>query len=428
MQRRTFLAASACVAAAGGPLAYLFARREPPSSSLVPDPQSLLDLPPGFTYRVLSRTFDRMTDGHRTPASPDGMACFALPDGTWALLRNHELDRDPRDGAFGDQAPPEAYDRKAQGGVSRLVLDPKTLEVRSSNMVLAGTLRNCAGGPSPWGWLSCEESVEEGHGYVFACPSDATGLVRPEPLRCYGRFRHEAVAIDPRTHVAYLTEDERDGCLYRFVPDRFEPPFVGKLQALAVEGAPRYSTTDRMGADRQVRVRWVDLPDPDPPRGKLREIAQEAGAAVIQRGEGIWYHEGSVFFTCTTGGKAKLGQVFRLRIGGGELSLVRHEGGQGAGDELSLVTESSSNTELDCPDNITVAPWGELFVAEDGGGDQYIRAIDGEGRVRDVARNARSGGELAGVCFSPDGSTLFFNLQREGITVAVRGPWQSAAS
>src|SRR5690606_19070412 len=42
MQRRTFLAASACVAAAGGPLAYLFARREPPSSSLVPDPQSLL--------------------------------------------------------------------------------------------------------------------------------------------------------------------------------------------------------------------------------------------------------------------------------------------------------------------------------------------------------------------------------------------------
>jgi secreted PhoX family phosphatase len=35
----------------------------------------------------------------------------------------------------------------------------------------------------------------------------------------------------------------------------------------------------------------------------------------------------------------------------------------------------------------------------------------------------RDTGELAGVCFAPDGSTLFFNLQREGVTVAITGPW-----
>lgn len=421
MQRRAFLQASACAAAVGLPLAYVFAPREG-SSTLVPDPEGLLDLPPGFRYQILGRAFDPMSDGLRAPAAPDGMACFDAPDGSWVLMRNHELDRDPADGAFGGEAPEEAYDRRAQGGVSRLVLDPRTLALRSSNMVLAGTLRNCAGGPSPWGWLTCEETLEEGHGYVFACPIGAPRVVRSAPIRGYGRFRHEAVAIDPRTHVAYLTEDEGDGCLYRFVPRRYDEPFTGQLQALCVEEAPAYSTSERMAHDRSVRVTWVDVTDADPRDGTVRELARNAGAAVVRRGEGIWYHDGAVYFTSTNGGHAGLGQVFRLRLSPGDLALAS-TGRRGA-DELDLVAESGGNGELDGPDNITVAPWGDVFVAEDGGSDQFIRAVDAEGRVREVARNARSGGELAGVCFSPDGSTLFFNLQRDGYTVAVRGPWR----
>lgn len=411
--------AGACIGAAGLPLAYLFARRET-SSQLVPDPEGLLDLPPGFRYRVLGRAHDRLSDGLRAPEQPDGMACFAA-SGAWILMRNHELERDPAQGAFGGQAPEQAYDRKAQGGVSRLVLDPKTLTVQSSNMVLAGTLRNCAGGPSPWGWLSCEESVEEGHGYVFPCPTDATHVMRSEPIRGYGRFRHEAVAVDPRTHIAYLTEDEGDGCLYRFVPDRFDTPFVGKLQALCVEDAPGYSTSDHMARDRKVRVTWVDLPESDPRDGTLREIARSAGAAIVRRGEGIWYHDGAVYFTSTSGGHAGRGQVFRLRLSPGELALASR--GKPSTDDLELLAEAGADRALDGPDNVTVAPWGDVFVAEDGGVDQFIRAIDAEGRVYDVARNAKSRGELAGVCFSPDGSTLFFNLQWDGMTVAVRGPW-----
>lgn len=430
MQRRTFFQASAAAAAVGGPLAYLFAGREPVSRTLIPDANNLLDLPPGFSYQVIGRSGDRMSDGWRAPAVPDGMACFAGSDGSWVLMRNHEVDRDPREGAFGGPAPRGlAYDPLAQGGVSRLVLDPETLVVRSSNMVLAGTLRNCAGGPSPWGWLSCEETVEEGHGYVFACPTAASSLVEAEPIRSYGRFRHEAVAIDPRTHIAYLTEDEGDGCLYRFVPEEFSRPFVGKLQALRVKGEKGYNTSERMAEDHRVHVDWVDVPEADPEDGAVRDGAREAGAALVRRGEGIWYHDGQVYFTSTNGGRAGLGQVFRLRLAHQELTLA----GQGTAqntppghDALELVAESTGNHELDGPDNVTVAPWGEVFLAEDGGGEQYIRAIDASGAVRDVARNASSGGELAGVCFSPDGSTLFFNLQREGITVAVRGPWQAA--
>ncbi|MHC8733809.1 alkaline phosphatase PhoX, partial [Arenicellales bacterium IMCC56312] len=38
--------------------------------------------------------------------------------------------------------------------------------MKSTNFILTGTSRNCSGGASPYGWLSCEETEEDGHGYV----------------------------------------------------------------------------------------------------------------------------------------------------------------------------------------------------------------------------------------------------------------------
>ena len=40
-----------------------------------------------------------------------------------------------------------------------------------------------------------------------------------------------------------------------------------------------------------------------------------------------------------------------------------------------------------------------------------------------LANNAYSDSELAGVCFSPDGKTMFVNIQYPGTTVAISGPW-----
>ncbi len=411
MKRRTLLKATGA-AVALSPLGLLFTRRSSAGEGLVADPNGILDLRPGLTYRIVGRNFDRLSDGHRSPARPDGMACFAGADGRWVLMRNHELEDDADEGAFDGHPPRDAFDPRAQGGVTRLVLDPESLEVDSSNVVLAGTLRNCAGGPSPWGWLSCEETTEPGHGYVFACPSDASKMVKPRPIRGYGRFRHEAVAIDPETHVAYLTEDQGDGCLYRFVPRSPKAPFVGRLQAMRRADVANYSTSARMGQDRTIAVDWVDVPEPDPAGDTVRTQAHERGAARVSRGEGIWYHGGAIYFSATNGGQAESGQVFRLVLGRGTMR-----------DRLELVVESPGSHVLDYPDNITVAPGGTVFVAEDGGGDQLIRAITSDGRVHDVARNARSTGELAGVCFSPDASTLFFNMQHDGLTVAVTGSW-----
>jgi secreted PhoX family phosphatase len=68
-----------------------------------------------------------------------------------------------------------------------------------------------------------------------------------------------------------------------------------------------------------------------------------------------------------------------------------------------------------------------LLVAEDGGGEQFVRGITPEGRVYDLARNAASGGEFAGICCSPSGGTIFVNMQQEGFTLAITGPLDELA-
>jgi uncharacterized protein len=152
---------------------------------LVPDRAGILDLPAGFAYRILERQGDAMADGYRVPGAPDGMACFAGSGSTLVLMRNHEADLDgPGSGPYGPGQPasPLAYDPAGYGGVTRVVLDAITLGRVSSNLVLAGTSRNCAGGTSPWGWLSCEETFSPTHGYVFVCPTDAPAVRPPQRI------------------------------------------------------------------------------------------------------------------------------------------------------------------------------------------------------------------------------------------------------
>src|SRR5688572_11784666 len=210
--------------------------------TLVPDPARLLDLPRGFSYRIVSRAGDPMSDGLRTPAAFDGMACFPVRGSRdrVALVRNHELwPNDDEGGAFGpgnallsrfprasvfDFAPAGA---PKLGGTTTLVWDLRRQRVVRSHLSLAGTCGNCAGGATPWGsWLSCEETIESGaplvgrpHGWVFEVPAAARRPVAPVPLTALGRFVHEAAIVDPATGVAYLTEDRPDSLFYRFLPD-----------------------------------------------------------------------------------------------------------------------------------------------------------------------------------------------------------------
>ncbi|MDC0673407.1 alkaline phosphatase PhoX [Nannocystis radixulma] len=379
---------------------------------LVPDPEGIIDLPPGFSYKVLTRLFDPMSDGYRSPGLPDAMGAFPGPDDTIVLMRNHEL------GVLDilhtplhpeQQAPPESYNPGTSGGVTRLVIDNATLELKSSNLVLFGTLRNCAGGKSPWGWLSCEETTDGKHGYTFLCDVEADRVQMPRQIAGYGRFKHEAACVDPDTLVAYLTEDQGDSCLYRFVPTDKADPFTGKLQALRAVEVDEFATTD-MEVGQVVAVSWVDVDDPTPTDDSVRGQAQAKGAAIVKRGEGIWYWKGAVYVCSTNGGPAGAGQIFKLVDG--------PDGGT-----LELLARSEHPDILDHPDNITMAPWGELFMAEDGDGDNYVRVLNQAGEVFDFARNAKSDSEFSGVCFSPDGKTMFVNIMFDHLTLAIRGPF-----
>ncbi|PZU12328.1 MAG: phosphatase [Sphingobium sp.] len=399
----------------------------------LPDPAGLLDLPAGFSYRIVSQFGEPMSDGHVVPDRADGMGCFPLPGGRHALVRNHELspngiDQGALRGAAGDLL---AYDRlndgrALPGGTTTIVVDGASGRTLSQHLSLAGTIRNCAGGTTPWGsWLTCEEDmtragngVGQDHGWVFEIPATARGLVDPQPIRAMGRFNHEAAAVDPRTGIVYMTEDRDDGLLYRYLPDRPGTLMAGgRLQALALLDPARTDSRNWTGADivegDWLPVRWIDLDGTDAPDDDLRLRGNRAGALQFARGEGIHWGDGELFFCCTSGGAAKLGQIMRLRPGR-------------TGDRLQLFVESRSKAMLDFGDNLTVAPNGHLVVCE----DQYTKVV--ANRLIGVtpagatyvlgALTAQT--ELAGACFSPNGRTLYVNAYSPAKTLAITGPWE----
>ncbi|MBI1340122.1 DUF839 domain-containing protein [bacterium] len=438
----------ACAARSAGdqPVAARSGAAARSSLALQPDPAGILDLPEGFSYRVLSRAGDRMSDGLFEPDSHDGMAAFAVdgdPD-RCLIVRNHEIGASRTSGgAFGrDHALANGldsaliFDRAADGrpllgGTTTLLVNTRTGTVERSHLSLAGTATNCAGGPTPWGsWLTCEETQERPganaqkmHGFVFEVPASAPGLVAPVALTAMGRFRHEATAIDPATGIVYLTEDEGDGLFYRFLPNSpGELARGGRLQALVVRDRPGADTRNWSSNDFALQtpyaVDWVDLKDVDAPDGDLRLRGRKAGAALFTRGEGcataIENGRAVIYFVTSDGGPAKIGQVWRH---------VPSEEAAGGG-VLSLFVEGRSSAEFEMIDNIAASPFGHLVLCEDGPGDNFLRAVTPSGRVIPLARNAMpEKSELAGACFAPDGRTMFVNIQRPGITLAITGDW-----
>jgi secreted PhoX family phosphatase len=427
---------------------------------LVADPARLLDLPPGFAYRIISREGEPMTDGLVTPAAFDSMACFPVRGSRHLarLVRNHELWPNLTEGgAFGrDHALARAVPRSKifdfagdgapkLGGTTTLLWDMRANRVVRSHLSLAGTCGNCAGGSTPWGsWLTCEETIEKAkplvsraHGWVFEVPSAAPGLVDPVPLTAMGRFVHEAAAVDPRTGIVYLTEDRTDSLFYRFLPNRRGRLAAGgRLQALALvdhrERDLRNWPADQSNYAGQgpvlpvggrVTVRWIDMDGVESPDGDLKDRGHGKGALRFARGEGLAVGQRGgrieIYMCATIGGAARLGQVWRY-------VPSRHEGRRNEAGEpgfLQLFVESADASRLKACDNVAVTPWGHLILCEDGPEDQpqYLRGVTPEGRLYPLAANGYS--EFAGACFAPDGRTLFVNAQTPGITFAITGPW-----
>lgn len=422
---------------------------------LVPDPNRLLDLPEGFSYQVISQSGDTMDDGLFVPGQPDGMGCFPLDGSRVALVRNHELKgssglhRNLGPGGFHQERiglldAAKGYDtykngRPLPGGTTTLVYDLETRQTVRQYLSLAGTSTNCSGGHTPWGsWLTCEETLEtaanadvtKAHGWVFEVPADATGLVPPVPLKAMGRFDHEAVCVDPRTGIVYLTEDDNEGLLYRFIPTT--PGKLidgGRLQAMAFIDKPGADTRNQDSREWAVgdwrNVAWIDLEDVESPAGDLNDRGHAKGAALVARGEGIFWGEGELYLTATSGGPIRAGQVMRY-VPSPDEGTPRESRRPG---RLQLFAESTDKRVMNMVDNLMVAPWGHLILCEDNYSSDvrnHIKGVTPDGKTYTIGRNVFSGNsEFAGACFSPDGSVMFVNIMYPGITFAIRGPWSS---
>jgi secreted PhoX family phosphatase len=456
ISRRNFLKGAVAISVGFSGLSKLMAssalsqaplRRALGYGELVPDPKGVFDLPEGFIYKIISRSGDTMSDGFIVPGLPDGMAAFPGENGRTILIRNHEVNptSDNSLGAFGaDNELLDRLDKKwfydyargkrpALGGTTTLVINNETGEKESEFLSLAGTLRNCAGGPTPWNtWVTCEETVitkddiyEHDHGYVFEVPASMNpSLAEPYPIKAMGRFNHEAIAVDPHSSVVYLTEDVGDGLLYRFIPNEKQNlRSGGKLQALAVKGIKGLDTRNWEEATvtpgKKMEVEWIDLSDIEAPKDDLRYRGHSDGAARFARGEGMWYGNNAVYFACTNGGKIKKGQIFKYVPSIYEGTPAEKE----KPGQLELFIESPSADLIENADNITVAPNGDLVICEDGPGTQYLDIVTPAGEIFKFAKNALNDKELCGCCFSPDGQWLFVNIQNPGITLAITGPW-----
>ncbi|WND38237.1 PhoX family protein [Streptomyces sp. BB1-1-1] len=420
---------------------------------LIPDPDGILALPAGFRYEIITycgRT--KLESGEYTPSNHDGTATFDGPRGTTLLVNNHEL------GGHRDDWPHPVplteglvYDPAAAGGCT-------VVEVRRGGHVaewvgIAGTATNCAGGSTPWGtWLTCEETEdkagEEGmtkdHGYVFEVdPEDRRANRDPKPIKALGRYAHEAVVVDPRRGHLYLTEDASgpNGLFYRWVPPQGFRHGRGRLRTLADDAGvlQAFKCFDSGGKfvddlSRATRtgtvygVDWIDVPDRDAKSTSVRKQFSAGQVTRARKLEGMWWADGGAYIVSSfardeSPGRPHDGQVWFYDPKRRTLTLKVL---------LGVNPDPSADGAFDGPDNITVSPYGGIVIAEDGDGVQHLFGATDSGRTYPIARNDLNVGseeepeysEFAGVTFSPDGKTLYANIQDPGILLAITGPWK----
>ncbi|MEV6009005.1 alkaline phosphatase PhoX [Streptomyces sp. NPDC051976] len=433
---------------------------------LFSDPAGLLALPAGFSYRVVTRTgVTHLESGETTPSNHDGTAAFAGERGATLLVNNHELGgprtKVPYPVPLADGL---VYDPAAAGGCT-VVEVPRhwhgdTSEGRGAGhgapvtewVGIAGTATNCAGGATPWGtWLTCEETEDKAgsngmtkdHGYVFEVdPHDRRANRDPRPVKALGRYAHEAVVVDPKRGHLYLTEDAAgpNGLLYRWTPPKGFHHGRGKLRTLddtagTLQAFRCFDSGGRFVDDlsRATRigtvygVDWVDVPDRDARTTSVRKQFGEGEVTRARKLEGMWWADGGTYVVSSFA-RAE--------------SPVQHDGAVWFYDAsrrtltlkvlLGVNATPEADGAFDGPDNITVSPYGGLIVAEDGNGVQHLFGALNDGRTYPLARNELNIGteeapeysEFTGVTFSPDGDTLFANIQTPGIMLAITGPWR----
>jgi uncharacterized protein len=315
-----------------------------------------IEIPEGSSIRIVAQSNESVVNNKSFlwHSAPDGGACYSTDTNGWIYVSNSEIS-------------------KQQGGASAIRFNSKG-DIVDAYSILNSTSRNCAGGKTPWNtWLSCEEYGDQGQ--VYECDPQGKKQARVRPAM--GSFNHEAVAVDPKSHICYMTEDVKDGCLYRFKPDTKGDLSTGLLEVAVAN---------------KIVLLWKKIDDPTaktkPTRYQIKEAARFKG------GEGIVYHDRQIYFT------TKIDNVvWQYHIDTGLISKVYD-----AADYQQPLLRGV--------DNIEVSQSGELLIAEDGGNMQII-ALDHNYQPHVLVQiYGQDRSEITGPAFSPDGKRLYFSSQR----------------
>ncbi len=397
-----------------------------------------------------------------TPADHDGMAVVTSRRGRYTLIQNHEIDPGAELGV--PHVEGTVYDEGATdaGGCTVIATDARGRNL-GEFVALAGTASNCAGGPTPWGtWLTCEETEdragdawEEGdrsgvfakdHGYVFEVWAD--GHADPTPIKCLGRYAHEALAIDKDRTRVYLSEDadEPNGLFYRWTAPRgvtLGPdvltglaPDAGTLAAMQIimdDGSVlpdvAYLTSAQLG--RPFPVRWVEVPDRDARTVTVREQFADGEVTRGRKFEGVWGTSEGVYVVNSYAWEdgdlpadavPHDGMVWFYDYRARTIELVTYFPHQATSEDGAPARYE--DLTFDGPDNVTVTPWGSLVLAEDGSGASHVLSSTPGGPTYAIVRNQLNDSEFCGPTFTDDGRVLFVNMQDPGLTLAITGPWE----
>jgi len=448
-----------------------------PFPPLQDDPNGILALPPGFSYSIVTRegVTDLSYGQGKTPAFHDGTGVVAAGRNKLTIIQNHELT--PHQSTHGVQhIAGTVYDPGAANAGGCTVITTDGIGRPTAEWVgISGTVRNCAGGVTPWGtWLTCEETFinagtawtaaglsgtyEKNHGYAFEVLQGDSGHQLPKPIKAFGRYEHEALAVEPNLKHVYLSEDASgpNGLFYRWTAPagtRLKLGLAnqladnaGKLEAMQIrldDGSivpdVAYITSAQLG--RPFKVTWTEVADRDAVSTPTRKQFADGTVTRGKKFEGVWSNGKGVYIV----------NSFAFAAADLPADATKHDGMvwfyDYSDETITLVTyfphNPAAETEgtfpkyadltFDGPDNVTVTPWGTLILAEDGVRASHVLSAVPGGPTYAIARNQLSNGtssgaptysEFTGPTFSPDGKVLFVNIQVPGITLAITGPWQ----